>query len=82
MLSRRHIITGAAGFAAFGSAAPARAWEPSRPIQLIVGFAPGGGLHLLARAIALPLEPPLQAEAPPPPHMDGALRECGWHAQV
>jgi hypothetical protein len=37
-----------------------------------------GGLHLLARAIALPLEPPLQAEAPPPPHMEAALRACGW----
>jgi hypothetical protein len=35
-------------------------------------------LHLLARAIALPLEPPLQAEARPPPHMEGALRAAGW----
>ncbi|MCA3347287.1 MAG: tripartite tricarboxylate transporter substrate binding protein, partial [Roseomonas sp.] len=52
MLSRRHIITGAAGLAILGSAAPARAWEPSRPIQLIVGFAPGGGADLAARAIA------------------------------
>jgi len=49
MISRRKIITGAAGLAALGSAAPARAWEPSRPIQLIVGFAPGGGADLAAR---------------------------------
>ena len=45
---------------------------------LIWGAGGAGGLHLLARAIALPLEPPLQAEAPPPPHMEGALRAAGW----
>jgi RluA family pseudouridine synthase len=41
----------------------------------------GGGagtLHLLARAIALPLDPPLAATAPPPPHMRAALLACGW----
>lgn len=37
-----------------------------------------GPLHLLARAIALPLDPPLSATAPPPPHMQDALRACGW----
>ncbi len=37
-----------------------------------------GRLHLLARAIALPLTPPLQATAPPPPHMQEALRTLGW----
>jgi len=35
-------------------------------------------LHLLARAIHLPLDPPVQAVAPPPPHMRAALRGCGW----
>jgi RluA family pseudouridine synthase len=35
-------------------------------------------LHLLARAIALPLDPPLAATAPPPPHMRAALAACGW----
>jgi tRNA pseudouridine32 synthase/23S rRNA pseudouridine746 synthase len=44
----------------------------------LYGTGGAGGLHLLARAIALPLEPPLQAEAPPPPHMEGALRAAGW----
>ncbi|MBR0652578.1 RNA pseudouridine synthase [Roseomonas terrae] len=39
-----------------------------------------GGLHLLARAIALPIDPPLAATAPVPPHMDAALRACGWDA--
>ncbi len=37
-----------------------------------------GPLHLLARAIALPLEPALAAVAPPPPHMVDALRACGF----
>ncbi|SDB68673.1 RluA family pseudouridine synthase [Belnapia rosea] len=41
----------------------------------------GGGegrMHLLARAIALPLDPPVSATAPPPPHMREALATCGW----
>ena len=41
----------------------------------------GGGegqLHLLARAIVLPLEPPVSAVAEPPAHMHAALRQCGW----
>jgi len=37
-----------------------------------------GPLHLLARAIALDLDPPLAATAPPPAHMRAALRACGW----
>lgn len=36
-----------------------------------------GGLHLLARAIALPLDPPLAAQAPVPPHMRQALAGLG-----
>jgi len=41
----------------------------------------GGGagpLMLLARAITLPLDPPLAATAPPPAHMVAALRACGF----
>jgi RluA family pseudouridine synthase len=38
----------------------------------------GAALHLLARAIALPLEPPLAAAAPVPAHMRAALAACGW----
>jgi tRNA pseudouridine32 synthase/23S rRNA pseudouridine746 synthase len=37
-----------------------------------------GRLHLLARSILLPLDPPLAATAPPPPHMRDALQRCGW----
>lgn len=39
-----------------------------------------GRLHLLARAISLPLDPPVAAVAPPPPHMQAALAACGWKA--
>ena len=39
-----------------------------------------GPLQLLSRAIALPLDPPLTATAPPPPHMRDALARCGWRA--
>ncbi len=35
-------------------------------------------LHLLARSIHLPFDPPLDATADPPPHMRSALEECGW----
>jgi tRNA pseudouridine32 synthase/23S rRNA pseudouridine746 synthase len=41
----------------------------------------GGGdlrLHLLARAIELPLTPPVSAAAEPPVHMRAALARCGW----
>jgi tRNA pseudouridine32 synthase/23S rRNA pseudouridine746 synthase len=34
-------------------------------------------LHLLARAISLPLDPPVSASAEPPPHMREALTRCG-----
>jgi tRNA pseudouridine32 synthase/23S rRNA pseudouridine746 synthase len=38
----------------------------------------GPGLHLLARAIHLPLDPPVDATAKPPPHMEEALIRCGF----
>jgi tRNA pseudouridine32 synthase/23S rRNA pseudouridine746 synthase len=37
-----------------------------------------GGLHLLARAIHLPLDPPAGATAEPPRHMLAALEQCGF----
>jgi tRNA pseudouridine32 synthase/23S rRNA pseudouridine746 synthase len=37
-----------------------------------------GPLLLLARAITLPLDPPVTAVAPPPAAMTGALARCGW----
>lgn len=44
----------------------------------VYGAGEPGGLHLLARAIALPLDPPLAATAPVPAHMRAALTACGW----
>ena len=40
--------------------------------------AAGGGLHLLSREIHLPLDPPVDAIARPPPHMLAALEQCGF----
>ena len=37
-----------------------------------------GALHLLARAIHLPLDPPVSATAAPPAHMQAALGACEW----
>jgi tRNA pseudouridine32 synthase/23S rRNA pseudouridine746 synthase len=39
-----------------------------------------GALHLLARAITLPLEPSLSAQAPVPAHMAENMRRCGYDA--
>lgn len=39
---------------------------------------PGVPLHLLARAIMLPLQPVLSATAPPPAHMAATLGACGY----
>ena len=44
----------------------------------VYGAAAGLPLQLLARRIALPLAPALEAEAPPPPHMRPTLAACGW----
>ena len=51
MAHRRSFLGAVGGLLATPRLARA-AWEPSRPIQLIVGFAPGGGADLAARAIA------------------------------
>ncbi|UPY37962.1 tripartite tricarboxylate transporter substrate binding protein [Sediminicoccus sp. KRV36] len=52
MIRRRAFLAGAATLATGAATAPAWGWEPARPIQLIVGFAPGGGADLAGRAIA------------------------------
>ena len=41
------------------------------------GARAAGPMHLLARAIALPLDPPLAAEASVPPEMAAAFARCG-----
>ena len=52
------------------------------PVYGGAGAGGAGRLHLLARAVHLPLEPPVQAVAPPPVHMRAALRACGWDGGV
>lgn len=44
--------------------------------DVMYGGGDAGGLHLLARALTLPLDPPLHLEAPVPPHMQAALARC------
>jgi tRNA pseudouridine32 synthase/23S rRNA pseudouridine746 synthase len=50
----------------------------------VYGSAPrsgGPGLHLHAREIVVPLyknRAPIHVSAPVPPHMQAALRACGW----
>jgi len=42
-------------------------------------------LHLLARAVVVPLypkKPPIRAEAPVPEHMRAALAKCGWREET
>jgi len=36
------------------------------------------GLNLLSRSLTLPLDPPICAIATAPPHMEAALKACGW----
>lgn len=48
MIRRRELMVASAGLAL---ARPALAWEPTRPIQCIIGFAPGGGADQIARAV-------------------------------
>jgi tripartite-type tricarboxylate transporter receptor subunit TctC len=52
MTTRRTLLAALGGGAlATPGLASASAWQPSRAVQCIVGFAPGGGADLIARAI-------------------------------
>ena len=51
MLQRRQFLQLAAGFAAQPAAALPQTW-PTRPVRIIAGFPPGGGVDLFARLTA------------------------------
>ncbi|NKC33123.1 Bug family tripartite tricarboxylate transporter substrate binding protein [Falsiroseomonas selenitidurans] len=51
-LSRRGLLAATLALPFVGTARAQPGWQPSRPIQLIVGFAPGGGSDIIARTIA------------------------------
>lgn len=42
----------AAGLLTFAAALPVQAWEPKKPINIVVGFSPGGGTDIIARTVS------------------------------
>src|SRR5215831_16727571 len=51
-MTRRALVLGAATTPLLARRAIAQAGFPSRPIRIVIGFPPGGGIDILARLIA------------------------------
>ncbi len=56
MLTRRHVLAGAAAVAAGVPKAGAQANYASQPIHLLVGYAAGGGVDIVARLLQEPMK--------------------------
>jgi len=58
MLTRRNFLTTAAAVAAAGATSPvfAQAGYPDHPIRIIVGYAAGGGVDIVARLLSEPMK--------------------------
>ena len=61
-LSRRTFVTGTLGAAALVHAPvrAAEAWQPTRPIRIVVPYPPGGSSDIIARSISQPLSEALK----------------------
>ncbi len=56
MLTRRHLLAGAAALAAGVSEAGAQSNYASQPIHILVGYAAGGGVDIVARLLQEPMK--------------------------
>jgi tripartite-type tricarboxylate transporter receptor subunit TctC len=59
LIDRRRLVVAAGLMAALRGAAAQSAPFPSKPIKLLVGFAPGGAVDIVARAIGQQIGPGL-----------------------
>jgi tripartite-type tricarboxylate transporter receptor subunit TctC len=56
MLTRRHLLAGAAALAAGAPEAGAQSTYASQPIHILVGYAAGGGVDIVARLLQEPMK--------------------------
>jgi tripartite-type tricarboxylate transporter receptor subunit TctC len=56
MLTRRHLLAGAAALTAGVSEAGAQSTYASQPIHILVGYAAGGGVDIVARLLQEPMK--------------------------
>ncbi|PWS36532.1 hypothetical protein DFH01_15405 [Falsiroseomonas bella] len=50
--TRRGLLLSACALPFLGRGAAAQAWAPNRPVRIVIGFPPGGGIDILARLMA------------------------------